>query len=353
MILSEVSLYDGKIVNFDISKNLIYKKTLGAGGTGDTHLFYDDVADKYFAIKKYVPKPGNDVDDCYKRFIDEIKILMDVSHKNIVRIYNYYLYPTLKAGFIQMEYIEGKCISEFVPSEDKKWEDIFIEAIDAFTYLEKREILHRDIRISNFMINVDNELKIIDFGFGKKYDSTNDENSIFLNWPVTEKPEELVIDKKYDTRTEIYYLGNLFKNLLQNIKDFSYSDIIAKMCSINTSSRYQSFKEIKESMNNSFFANISFNENEKTVYKSFSNQLSDSLVRFNGIRVFKTVISEIMRSLESVISSNSLEDYVQGNDKVLGCFIESNYTYKKMNNILQSNLVIHLLTFFDLIYYMK
>ena len=40
-----------------------------------------------------MPKDARFVDEHYSRFVDEIKILLNISHPNIVRIYNYYLYP--------------------------------------------------------------------------------------------------------------------------------------------------------------------------------------------------------------------------------------------------------------------
>ena len=78
---------ENKIVTFDSSKPFKYIKNLGSGGTGNTKLFLDESVGILFAIKKYSPSKDNDVDDCYKRFIDEIKILFTISHKNIVRIY--------------------------------------------------------------------------------------------------------------------------------------------------------------------------------------------------------------------------------------------------------------------------
>lgn len=336
--MSESVLYDGKEIKFNISKILKYTKKLGSGGTGDTHLLYDDIANKYFAIKKFVPKGGNDSDDCFKRFIDEIKILMDISHKNIVRIYNYYLYPAEKTGYIQMEYIDGKCIDDFVPMENKKWEDLFIDAIDAFMYLERRNILHRDIRVNNFLINEDNELIIIDFGFGKKYDESNfNENSILLNWPGTQTPEEIKVSKTYDARTEIYYLGLLFKKIVS--LDFSYNDILNKMCQVQTNLRFQSFKEVKDALNKSLFLKIDFNNDEKKIYKTFSNQIYDSLTKFNGSVDYNNDINKIMNDLEHVITSNSLEDLIQGNDNVISCFVKSSYTYKRENIITYLNVL--------------
>ena len=188
----------GEIIGFNVIKNFTYVKPLGVGGTGDTHLFKDETTDMLFAIKKYVPKDARLIDDCYSRFVDEIKILFNISHPNIVRIYNYYLYPESKTGYLQMEYIDGRSISEFEhsPWSNKDWNDIFSEVISAFEYLERNHILHRDIRAANIMIDNNNVVKVIDFGFGKQFDGTNrEENSILLNWPATEMPDEVQLNQ--------------------------------------------------------------------------------------------------------------------------------------------------------------
>ena len=85
----------GDLIVFDSKKNFKYIKSLGAGGTGDTHLFLDETTGIPFAIKKYAPKDFRYVDEYYSRFVDEIIILFNITHPNIVRIYNYYLYPEL------------------------------------------------------------------------------------------------------------------------------------------------------------------------------------------------------------------------------------------------------------------
>ena len=129
----------GDVITFDAKKNFTFVKVLGGGGTGDTLLFKDETTDMLFAIKKYVPKDKRYIDEHYVRFVDEIKILFNISHPNIVRIYNYYLYPQAKTGFLQMEYIDGTCIDQYepMPWDEKGWEEIFTDVIGAFEYLEK------------------------------------------------------------------------------------------------------------------------------------------------------------------------------------------------------------------------
>ena len=153
------------------------------------------------------------IDDHYNRFVDEIKILFNISHPNIVRIYNYYLCPQAKTGFLQMEYVDGISIDQYnpMPWSKKGWENVFTEVIDAFKYLETNHILHRDIRSANILIDREDNVKIIDFGFGKQLDgSKTDGNSILLNWSATEMPNEVQLNQEYDERTEIYFVGTFF-----------------------------------------------------------------------------------------------------------------------------------------------
>lgn len=95
-----MSIPTGQKIEFAGTKELKFIKSLGQGGTGDTHLFEDETTDMLFAIKKYAPKDLNYLDEFYSRFVDEIKILFKISHPNIVRIYNYYLYSEFKTGYL-------------------------------------------------------------------------------------------------------------------------------------------------------------------------------------------------------------------------------------------------------------
>jgi len=116
----------GAIIKFDRIKQFINVGPLGFGGTGDTYLFKDETTDMLFAFKKYSPKDERYVEENYIRFVEEIKILFNISHPNIVRIYNYYLYPDKNIGYLQMEYIDGLSISKFDAKKfSKEWEDIF------------------------------------------------------------------------------------------------------------------------------------------------------------------------------------------------------------------------------------
>ncbi|HIR74300.1 TPA: protein kinase family protein [Candidatus Ventrenecus avicola] len=324
------SSLENKIVTFDSSKQFKYIKNLGRGGTGDTNLFLDESVDMLFAIKKYSPSIENDVEECYKRFIDEIKILFTIFHKNVVRIYNYYLYPSFKTGYIQMEYIDGETIDKVNPLDyGKTWNEYFLDTINAFDYLYDNQILHRDIRVSNFMVTEDGTLKIIDFGFGKHFSDNNKQNSICLNWPATIQPEEVVINKEYTYSTEIYYIGELFKHLVKNDSTFLYKNILDKMLEYSPSKRYASYKEIKQDISGDLFSQIDFTDNEKSIYIAFADGLYDSILKFTSSPEFKYDIEEIRILLEKIVKISSLEYYVQRNDDVISCFVSTSFRYTR------------------------
>ena len=268
-------LEPGNVIEFDRKKYFKYVRQLGKGGTGTTYLFKDETTDMFFAIKKYTPIDIAHIDEDYIRFVDEIKILFRLSHPNIVRIYNYYLYPVSKVGYIQMEYIDGVPINQFQATLwGIDWGDIFTELISAFEYLEANKILHRDVRPANILIDNNFNIKIIDFGFGKKIDTDEQSiNSIVLNWPVSQKPEE-ISKTIYTHQTEIFFVGKLFENLLgDELNQFRYRFILEKMTEIKPDQRYLSFHEVSEAISTGMLMDASFSESEKEVYIAFADQL--------------------------------------------------------------------------------
>lgn len=326
----------GNIVEFDVKKQFKHLHSLGAGGTGDTHLFEDMTTDMLFAFKKYAPKGSNDVDDNYKRFIDEIKILLKLSHPNIVRVYNYYLYPEFKAGYLQMEYIQGVPIDKYVLNPwSKSWDDIFSETISAFRYLEENRVLHRDIRPENILIDHNENVKIIDFGFGKRLNVDELEGkSVVLNWPVTEYPDEVMKDKTYNHQTEIYFVGKLFEHILgDELSSYKIGHIIEKMIKLRPNDRYMDFGTILNEINSGALGEIDFSKAEKSMYQTFADALVSHINNYSDRYLPIDDIGDILSRLEDLIKSSSLETFIQNNATLIKCFIKGGFSYKKKQDI--------------------
>lgn len=236
--------------NLKIQKNYKIIKEIGSGSFGITYLVIDEGLDKYFVVKEFACEMIKEEDNkkFFKKFINEIQFLFDLHHENIVNIYDYIIDENKHIGCYIMEFIEGKNILDYIKDNRKEMCSIFIQAIKVFNYLEDKKICHRDIRINNILVTNDGILKLIDFGFVK---SINDSTSIhsatqLITYPY-DWPEELRNKKqKYDNKTEIYFIGQLFLDIISKlgIKKFKYIKIIKKMCVYEYGNRYSSFKDI-------------------------------------------------------------------------------------------------------------
>ena len=182
----------GQSIKFQKPKCFEFVKALKSGGTGKTVLMRDTTINEFFVCKKYDPEQKEYEDAFYNRFVEEIKIMYSVYNSNIVRIYDYFLYPERKTGYIIMEYIEGENIEEYFQlANQENINSVFVQMINAFSYLEQHNILHRDIRAANVMVNEKGDIKIIDFGFGKKLNEGQKDKqaSVLLNWPASKVPK--------------------------------------------------------------------------------------------------------------------------------------------------------------------
>ena len=152
---------NGEIVQFFKQKNYeMINNDLGFGSFGKAVLLKDPFIDELFVAKKYEPYIEQDRKEFYDSFLREIKIMYKLNHKNVVRIYNYYAYESYYTGYILMEYIDGQPLDEYLEEvytliDDKAPDDLFIQLIDGFAYIEKQGIIHRDIREGNILVTKD------------------------------------------------------------------------------------------------------------------------------------------------------------------------------------------------------
>ena len=198
-----------------------------------TVLLQDPFIDELFVAKKYEPEYDEIKEQFYKNFLDEIKILYKLNHRNIVRIYNYYAYENIHTGYILMEYIDGKNIGKFIgdyvaPLEEITLDDIFLQLIDAFCYIETHGVIHRDIREGNILIDKNGTVKIIDFGIGKIASKADDGDIDSLAADINRATSDTLPQEYYEgiyTRlTDMFYLAELFGRLIDNAEDCDRTD---------------------------------------------------------------------------------------------------------------------------------
>lgn len=321
---------DKKIIEFVRSKDFKYIDEIGQGGTGRTVLLQDEIIDESFVCKKYSPLYEAHKDLFFDNFVDEIKILHRLYHKNVVRIFNYYLYPDKKTGYILMEYIKGEDIKTHISNNPQLLNDTFVQVISGFTYLEQNKILHRDIRPENILVSEKRTVKIIDFGFGKRINFEEDfDKSVSLNWRYT--PPEDFSNKQYDFRTEVYFVGKLFEELIHenSIENFSYRTILNKMIKVDFNERISSFAHVEREILNEENVGIDFTEEEKNTYQVFASGLQSIFKKIEQDAKYETDIDKIISGLENIYQNSMLEDYIQNPNVLSRCFVNGAYYFAR------------------------
>lgn len=315
------------IIEFIRKKNFLNLGPVGQGGLGKTILIRDETINEVFVCKKYSPIYEELIAQYFGYFIEEIKILHKLYHPNIVRVFNYYLYPEKTTGYILMEYIQGSNIDEYLYQNPEKFEDIFLQTIEGFKYLESMSILHRDIRPANILINDEGQVKIIDFGFGKFTNLALENKSISLNWRYS-TPSEFD-DSIYDNRTEVYFVGKLFEEILTSLGNvnFKYGALLNKMVQHKIENRIVNFFEVYRATISINAEEVEFNAKQKKIYLDFANQLINVTSKITRPIKMEVEISSVIKGLEDLYRDSMLEEKISNNHRPIEIFIKNQFKY--------------------------
>ena len=344
---------NGDIIPFIKQKDYIMvNNDLGGGSFGKTVLLQDPFIGELFVAKKYEPECDEIKEQFYKNFLDEIKILYKLNHRNIVRIYNYYAYEKIFTGYIIMEYIDGKNIGDFIgdycaPFEDTTLDDVFMQLIDAFCYIEAHGIIHRDIREGNILIDKSGTVKVIDFGIGKIYTKIDGGNTDSLVTKINRAASDTLPQEYYDgiytSLTDMFYLAELFSRLMDNAKncdrtDFSYNEILNKMMEKRPENRFESFAAIREAIGKHDFFYMQISAEDREIYQDFTNLVYKSLTSYIGEPHFNTDCAIFISRLEKALLNNLFETVIQKNADVIGSVVDCGYHYN--NSVSISNVTV-------------
>ena len=204
---------------YELHKDIKFIKEIDQGAFGKVIHAYETKKDLDLAIK--VINKGGVGSSLINQMKEEISILKQLNHKNIVKFYGYS--ETNNQLLINMEYIKYGTLSKWMKSKQKiKEEDasaILSSVLSAVEYMHSKHICHRDIKPENIMFSEENDLssvKIIDFGLSAQhfnYLTNNDYCGTFIYMA----PEQ--IEKKlYHYSVDIWSIGILMFMLLNGGK---------------------------------------------------------------------------------------------------------------------------------------
>lgn len=340
---------NGSVVQFLKKKDYeMINNNLGSGSFGKTVLLKDPFIDELFVSKKYDPEYSEDKQEFYENFLQEIKILYKLNHRNVVRVYNYYAYPNIFTGYILMEYIDGEDIRSYL-NDYLPWmggtspDEIFTQLIDGFSYIESQGIIHRDIREGNIMVDRSGTAKIIDFGLGKTFkpidNASQDSLRSIINRSGLDRLPNEYIEGKYTSKTDMFYLGELYNRLLRetgNDGGFSYTDITNRMMEPDESKRYSSFSEIKDILERHRFSILEISEEDKDIYQKFAHGIYGAIAcHTTNEKEYVETVEEFTERLRIVVEKNCFETFVQNNADVIMTILKSSFRYFEHREIEQ------------------
>jgi HEAT repeat protein/tRNA A-37 threonylcarbamoyl transferase component Bud32 len=205
---------------------------IGKGAFGTVLLMEDTVVEERLILKFLNPNVASD-EEMMKRFVHELRYSRKITHKNVIRIYDF-LY--IQGNYaISMEYfpshtLGGEIVNE-KPVELKRAIKFGIDIATGMAVAHQAGIVHRDLKPANVLIDNESLLKIVDFGVAAAQtqgDTQLTKTGYVIGSPKYMAPEQ-ILGKKVDERADIYSLGVILYELFTGVPPYSRGDHMSVM----------------------------------------------------------------------------------------------------------------------------
>jgi len=209
-----------------------YIDRIGRGAFGTVLLMEDTVVDERLILKFLNPNVSQD-EEVMKRFVHELRYSRKITHKNVIRIYDFLFIQGNYA--ISMEYfpshtLGGEIVNE-KPMELRRALGFGCDICTGMAVAHQVGIVHRDLKPANLLINQEGLLKIVDFGVAaaqREGDTQLTKTGYVIGSPKYMAPEQ-ILGKKVDERADIYAVGVILYEMLTGVPPYSRGDHMSVM----------------------------------------------------------------------------------------------------------------------------
>lgn len=149
--------------------------------------------------------------------VNEITVMKEDQHPNIVNFLESYLRGPSDL-WVVMEYMEGGSLTNLIDNvtlSEEHIATICLETCKGLQHLHSKNIIHRDIKSDNMLLDTQGHVKITDFGFCAKLTDHKTKRTTFVGTPYWMAPE-VVKQKAYGAKVDVWSLGIMAIEMIES-----------------------------------------------------------------------------------------------------------------------------------------
>lgn len=196
----------------NIGKYIYSTRPIGKGSFSKVYKGLDTETDEVVAIKiieKYQLKP-----DVNQRLHDEITLLAELSHPNIVELYKFI--QDDDNFYLVFEYCAGGDLSHTIKKgriEESQAREYMRQLVEVLSYLKGRNLVHRDLKPQNLLLSADKKtLKVTDFNFAREL-FDDDLSQTVCGSPLYMAPE-IIEKEEYTVQADLWSVGMILYEMI-------------------------------------------------------------------------------------------------------------------------------------------
>jgi len=202
---------------------------LGIGGMAEVYKATDEVLGRTVAVKVMLPQYASD-ETFAARFKQEAQAAANLASPYIVNIYDWGYDEADGSYFIVMEYIRGTDLKTAIQQRgtinQRKVAEIGSQVCAALSVAHGYDIIHRDIKPHNIMVQPDGNAKVMDFGIARASGSSMTQTGSVLGTAYYVSPEQAQ-GKTLTSTTDLYSLGIVMYEAVTGKVPFDAPDAVS------------------------------------------------------------------------------------------------------------------------------
>lgn len=200
-------------------------KVLGKGGFAKCYEMTDLTTNKIYAAK-IIPHSRVSKPHQREKIDKEIELHRTLNHRHIVQFYHYF--EDKENIYILLEYCSRRSMAHILKTRkvltDPEVRYYLKQIVSGLKYLHEQEILHRDLKLGNFFINENMELKVGDFGLAARLEPMEQRRRTICGTPNYLSPE--VLNKQgHGCESDIWALGCVMYTMLLGRPPFETTNL--------------------------------------------------------------------------------------------------------------------------------